>query len=45
MIATMLIAGVALVLAIGIGALIEPSEHASTTNDWAWEHLPASPRP
>lgn len=46
MIAIMLIAGLALVLAIGLGALIAPAAHASTGDprDWAWQSLPACPR-
>ena len=46
MIAIMLIAGLALVLAIGLGALIAPAAHALTANphDWAWQSLPACPR-
>ena len=46
MIAIMLIAGLALVLAIGLGALIAPSAHEFEANpqDWAWQRLPACPR-
>jgi hypothetical protein len=45
MIAIMLIAGLALVLAIGLGAWIAPSAHALTehSQDWAWQRLPACP--
>lgn len=47
MLAIALIAGLALVLAVGLGALIAPSAHALTANphDWVWERLPACPRP
>jgi hypothetical protein len=43
MIAIMLIGGLALALAIGLGALIEPSAHALSENpsDWAWQRPPA----
>ena len=39
MIAIMLIAGLALALAIGLGALIAPSprELTETSRDWAWQ--------
>jgi hypothetical protein len=47
MIAIMLIAGLALALAIGLGALIAPSprELTETSRDWAWQYLPACRRP
>jgi hypothetical protein len=46
MIAIMLIAGLALVLAIGLAALIAPSPRELTaSHDWAWQYLPACPRP
>lgn len=45
MIEIMLIAGVALVVAVGLGALIGPSVRAETSHDWAWQYLPACPRP
>ena len=47
MIAIMLIGGLALVLAISLSALIEPSAPALSENpyDWAWQRLPACAGP